>query len=88
MRRPPLLVLGEATVEPPPGAFLQATKRAEQAMREAVGDWIGDAPKLADLFAGVGALSLGRPARLALFESDKPAVAAVDAAARKIGGNA
>ena len=56
-------------------------------MRAAVNAWIGDVPKLADLFAGVGALSLGRPGRLSLFESDKPSVAAVDAAARKIGGN-
>jgi 23S rRNA (uracil1939-C5)-methyltransferase len=86
-RRPPLLVLGEAIVEPPPGAFLQATKRGEQAMREAVAAWLGDTSKVADLFAGIGALSLGRPGRLALFESDKPSVAAVDLAARKLGGN-
>jgi 23S rRNA (uracil1939-C5)-methyltransferase len=86
-RRAPLLVLGEATVEPPPGAFLQATKRGELAMREAVTAWVGDAAKLADLFAGVGSLSLGRPGRTALFESDKPSVAAADAAARQIGGN-
>ena len=86
-RRPPLLVLDQVTVEPPPGAFLQATKRAEQAMREAVKAWVGDASKVADLFAGVGSLSLGRPGRLALFESDSPSVAAVDAVARKIGGN-
>jgi 23S rRNA (uracil1939-C5)-methyltransferase len=86
-RRPPLLVLGEAMVEPPPGAFLQATKRGELAMRAAVNAWAGDATKLADLFAGVGSLSLCRPGRLALFESDKPSIAAVDACGRKIGGN-
>jgi 23S rRNA (uracil1939-C5)-methyltransferase len=86
-RHSPLLVLGEVTVEPPPGAFLQATKRGELAMREAVNAWVGDARKLADLFAGVGSLSLGRPGHLALFESDKPSIAAVDAAARRIGGN-
>jgi 23S rRNA (uracil1939-C5)-methyltransferase len=66
-RRPPLLVLGEVTVEPPPGAFLQATKRGELTMREAVSAWVGDPTKLADLFAGVGSLSLGRPGRLSLF---------------------
>jgi 23S rRNA (uracil1939-C5)-methyltransferase len=87
VRRPPILLLGEATIEPPAGAFLQATKRGEQAMREAVDAWAGDATKLADLFAGVGALSLGRTGRLALFESDKLSVAAVAAAARKIGGS-
>ena len=87
VRRAPLLILGDATVEPPPGGFLQATKRGEATMRAAVNAWIGDVPKLADLFAGIGALSLGRPGRLWLFESDKPSVAAVDAAARRIGGN-
>jgi 23S rRNA (uracil1939-C5)-methyltransferase len=87
VRRPPLLMLGDVTIDPPPGAFLQATKRGEQAMRVAVNEWVGDAAKLADLFAGVGSLSLGRPGRLSLFESDPPSVAAVDAAARKAGGN-
>ena len=78
-RRTPLLILGDATVEPPPGGFLQATKRGEATMRAAVNAWIGDVPKLVDLFAGIGALSLGRPGRLSLFESDQPSVAAVDA---------
>ena len=87
VRHPPLLILGDAVVEPPPGAFLQATKRGELAMREAASAWLGDTSKLADLFAGVGSLSLGRPGRLALFESDKPSVTAIDGAARKIGGN-
>jgi 23S rRNA (uracil1939-C5)-methyltransferase len=86
-RRTPFMILGDTTVEPPPGGFLQATKRGEATMRAAVNAWIGDVPKLADLFAGVGALSLGRPGRLSLFESDKPSVAAVDSAARRIAGN-
>ena len=86
VRRPPVLLFGEVGVEPPPGAFLQATGRAERAMRAAVTAWTGEAPRLADLFAGLGALSLGRAGRLALFESDRPAVAAVEAAARRLGG--
>jgi len=86
VRRPPFLAFGDARVEPPPGAFLQATQRAEQAMRAMVGEWTGDAPKLADLFAGLGALSLGRAGKLTLFESDRQAVAAVAAAARRLGG--
>lgn len=86
-QRTPVLILGDVTVELPPAAFLQATKRAEQTMRAAVTAWTGDAPKLADLFAGVGSLTLGRPGKLALFESDKPAIAAADAASRKLGGN-
>jgi 23S rRNA (uracil1939-C5)-methyltransferase len=84
VRRMPLLLLGEARIEPPPGVFLQATRRAEQAMRAAVTEWAGDALRLADLFAGIGALTLGRAGKLALFESDRPAVAAIDAARRRL----
>jgi len=84
VRRPPLLIFGAARVEPPPGAFLQATKRAEQAMRAAVSEWAGGAARLADLFAGIGALTLGRPGRVTMFESDRPAVAAIDAARRQL----
>lgn len=86
VRRPPLLVFGDARIEPPPGAFLQATRRAEQAMRTAIGEWAGDAARLADLFAGVGALSLGRPGKVSLFESDRTTIAAVETAARRLGG--
>jgi 23S rRNA (uracil1939-C5)-methyltransferase len=86
VRRQPFVVFGDAKIEPPPGAFLQATRRAELAMRAMVSEWTGDAPRLADLFAGLGALSLGRAGKLALFESDRQAVAAVDAAARRLGG--
>lgn len=87
MRRTPILILGDVPVDVPPASFLQATKRAEQTMRAAVTAWAGEAQKLADLFAGVGALSLGRSGKIALFESDRAAVAAADAAGRKHGGN-
>ena len=84
VRRAPLLLFGEIRIDPPPGVFLQATKRAEQAMRAAVSEWAGGASRLVDLFAGIGALTLGRPGKLALFESDPPAVAAIDAARRRL----
>jgi 23S rRNA (uracil1939-C5)-methyltransferase len=84
VRRSPLLLFGDVRVEPPPGVFLQATRRAELAMRAAVLEWAGGALRLADLFAGIGALTLGRPGRLALFEGDQPAVAAIDGARRRL----
>ena len=87
VRRTPQLILGDLLIEPPPGAFLQATKRAELVMRSGVTAWLGEAVRTADLFAGIGALSLGKPGKLSLFEYDRPSVAAVDAAARKLGGN-
>lgn len=87
VRRTPLLVLGDTSVEPPPGVFLQATKRAELVMRAGVTAWGGEGAHIADLFAGIGALSLGKPGRASLFESDKAAVAAVDAALRRAATN-
>jgi 23S rRNA (uracil1939-C5)-methyltransferase len=87
VRRAPLLVLGDISVEPPPGVFLQATKRAELVMRAGVTAWGGEGAHIADLFAGIGALSLGKPGRASLFESDKAAVAAVDAGLRRAATN-
>jgi 23S rRNA (uracil1939-C5)-methyltransferase len=87
VRRTPLLMLGDTSVEPPPGVFLQATKRAELVMRAGVTAWGGEGGHIADLFAGIGALSLGKPGRASLFESDKTAVAAVDAALRRAATN-
>jgi len=87
VRRTPLLMLGDISVEPPPGVFLQATKRAELVMRAGVTAWSGEGAHIADLFAGIGALSLGKPGKASLYESDKTAVAAVDAALRKAATN-
>lgn len=87
IRRQPLIALGAVTVEPPPGAFLQATRRGEQAMRAAAANWSREPVHLADLFAGIGSLSLGQPGRLSLFESDRASVDAVNVAARKVGGH-
>ena len=84
-RRQPRLVFGDVSLELPPGAFLQATRRAEQAMRDAVASWIGDAKRVADLFAGLGTLTVGQPWRATLYESDKSSVAAVEAAGRRLG---
>jgi 23S rRNA (uracil1939-C5)-methyltransferase len=84
VRRTPMLLFGDARVEPPPGVFLQATKRAELAMRAAITAWTRDVDRVADLFAGVGALSLGHAGKLVLFESDQQAVAAAHAAARRL----
>ncbi len=67
VRRTPQLFLGDVTIEPPPGAFLQATKRAELVMRAGVTAWLDEAARTADLFAGIGALSLGKPGKLSLF---------------------
>lgn len=46
--------LGGVSVPYPPGAFLQATRDGEQALVDAVREWVGDAPTVADLFSGLG----------------------------------
>jgi 23S rRNA (uracil1939-C5)-methyltransferase len=57
-RRPVRVMLGAVALEPPPGAFLQASMQAEAEIRDAVRSAIGDAATIADLFAGCGTLGL------------------------------
>jgi 23S rRNA (uracil1939-C5)-methyltransferase len=77
MPRVPRLTYGNVSVDPPPGVFLQATRRAEQAMRASVATWLDGSKRVADLFAGVGALTLGQGWRTTLYESDQAAVTAL-----------
>jgi 23S rRNA (uracil1939-C5)-methyltransferase len=61
-RRPVRVTFDGVSVELPPGAFLQASAEAEAQIREAVcqaiGAPLGDAVRLADLFAGCGTFGL------------------------------
>ncbi len=83
-RRLPVLHLGEAVVGVPSGGFLQASREGENAMRQAVRDWIGEASAVIDLFGGIGTLSLAlAPERqVHVVEGDAEAVDAVRQAAR------
>jgi 23S rRNA (uracil1939-C5)-methyltransferase len=85
---PPVLSLGGIAVTPPPGAFLQATAEGEAAIVAAV---LAGLPArlprgalIADLYAGVGTLSLPMAARAGVlaYEGAADAVAALDAASR------
>ncbi|GGE14563.1 putative RNA methyltransferase R00878 [Aureimonas endophytica] len=82
--RRPSLTLGAVTVEPPPGAFLQAVVSAEEAMAERVLAHLAGAKQVADLFAGLGtfALRLARKSAVRAFEAEAPALAALDRARR------
>jgi 23S rRNA (uracil1939-C5)-methyltransferase len=57
-RRPPVLRMGPVRVTPPPGAFLQATAEGEAALADAVAAILGEAGRVADLFAGIGTFAL------------------------------
>ena len=82
--RPPVVRLSGTPVELPPGAFLQATIFGEAELTDAVTAWSEGARSVADLYAGVGTLTLalaGRARRLLACESEPAAVAALRRAA-------
>jgi 23S rRNA (uracil1939-C5)-methyltransferase len=87
-RRPPVLRIGPATVPLPPGAFLQATREGEAALLAAVGEAVGDATRIVDLFAGCGTFSLPLSARAEVHavEGEAALVAALQRGWRSIGG--
>lgn len=76
----PQVDFGGVSVNPPPGAFLQATAAAETAMAELVMGHLSRARRIAELFAGVGtfALRLARKAEVHAVEADAAALAAID----------
>lgn len=88
-RARPLLRMGAAAVEPPAGAFLQASSAAERAMAELV---CAALPKRArtgaDLFCGVGAFTFPLAERVAVTAVDngRQALDALAAAARSTQG--
>lgn len=83
----PLLTIGRARVVLPPGAFLQATAAGEAALAARVQEAVGAAKQLADLFCGVGtfALRLAERGKVLAVDGDKPAIAALEQAAKTPG---
>ena len=88
MRQPPVQRFGAALVTPPPGAFLQATAEGEAALLAAVGEAVGDAARIVDLFAGCGtfALPLASRAEVLAVEGDGPMIKALDQGWRQAEG--
>jgi len=84
----PMIDFGGVQVAPPPGAFTQATKQAEDAMAALVAAHVGKAKRIADLFAGSGTFSLrlARIGRVHAVESEDKPLAALDHAARNTQG--
>ena len=84
----PVVSIGKALVQVPPGSFLQATKAGEEALATLVMNSLGKAKSVADLFCGVGpfALRIAERAKVIAFDSDKPAIASLAQAARLTSG--
>jgi 23S rRNA (uracil1939-C5)-methyltransferase len=83
LRKPPTIIIGPAQVTLPPGSFLQATIAGEETLAALVAEHTGRARHIADLFCGVGpfALRLAAKARVAAFDNDAGAIAALQKAA-------
>jgi 23S rRNA (uracil1939-C5)-methyltransferase len=87
-RAAPTVTMGRARVVLPPGAFLQATAAGETALAQLVDTHVGRAKAVADLFCGLGpfALRLAERVRVAAFDTDEAATAALKAAASNTSG--
>lgn len=83
-RRPVYVDFGGVRVAPSPGGFLQATAAGEAALRDFALSVVAGAGRVVDLFSGSGAfaLPLAATAKVAAYDSDAAAVAALTAAAR------
>ena len=84
----PVVAMGRAGVTPPPGAFLQASSKGEQAMVEILTAAIGKAKRVVDLFCGLGAFTFplaGTSAVLAV-DGDRRAIDALVKAANHTQG--
>jgi 23S rRNA (uracil1939-C5)-methyltransferase len=81
LRADPAVSFGRARVTLPPGAFLQATAEGEAALADSVSQAVGEARRIADLFAGCGtfALRLADHAEAHAVEGEAAMVAALDA---------
>ena len=84
--QPVTITLGGTPVPLPVDAFLQATPDGENALTAAMLNAVGDAPIVADLFAGLGtfALSLPQGRRIYAAEASRDAVLALKAATQRV----
>ena len=87
-RAKPLLRMGLARVEPPPGAFLQPTAEGEEALAALALDAVGTSARVIDLFSGIGtfALRAAERAEVLAVESDGAMLEALKRAADGAGG--
>ncbi len=89
MRAEPQIIVSGVAIDTPQGIFLQAVEAAERAMIDMI---LAAVPKkaraAADLFSGIGTFTFPLAARLKVsaFDSDKRAIAVLQAAAKRATG--
>ena len=74
---PATITLSGIPVNFPVGAFLQATEDGEAALVGCVREAVGDAQRIADLFAGLGTFALSLPSKVYAAEASRDAVLAL-----------
>ena len=89
VRRPVRVRFVGTLVALPPGGFLQATMEGEAALRHAVWEGVGDAQRIADLYAGAGTFGLSLAAEgrgVCAVEGDRRLAEAIEGAVRAAAG--
>lgn len=88
MLRAPRVRMGDASVTPPPGAFLQATAEGERVLGDLVVAALMGATRAADLFSGIGtfALRLAPHMEVHAVEGEQAMLLALKTAADAVGG--
>lgn len=84
----PYVKMGDAIVELPPNAFLQACKNCENLLGDLVVIWAKGKKRISDLFCGIGtfALRLKLKAEITAYEVHQPSIVALNQAAKKMAG--
>lgn len=83
--QPLTVLLGGVPVALPVGAFLQATADGEAVLLDAAREAIGNAARIADLFAGLGTFALALDGQITSAEASRDAVLALKSAAGRSG---
>ncbi len=84
----PHIEIANTIVSPPPGAFVQALKQAENQMSTIVADFLKGCKQVADLYCGIGtfALKLAEHSAVYAVEESGDALNSLDQAWRETGG--
>ena len=76
----PIIEFDKTKVNPPPGAFLQATTHGEQVLIKSVTEALASAKKVIDLFSGCGTFSFpaAKKAEVASFDNTEAMINSLD----------
>ncbi len=84
----PHIKIASTIISPPPAAFVQALKEAEDTMTDIVADFLKGCKQVADLYCGIGtfALKLAENSQVYAVEESQMALESLDQAWRQTGG--